>query len=81
MTSFLPYNKELLSYPQSFRENMADAEKRLLLKLRLKQLGGQQFYRQKIIGKYIVDFFCPKAELIIEVDGSLWLGTWSLMTG
>jgi very-short-patch-repair endonuclease len=70
MTSFLPYNKELLNYSQSLRENMTDAERRLWLKLRLKQLGGHQFYGQKIIGKYIVDFFCPKAKLIIEVDGS-----------
>ena len=28
-----------------------------------------QFYRQKIIGSYIVDFYCPQARLIIEVDG------------
>ena len=49
---------------------MTDAEKRLWLKLRLKQLNGYRFYRQKIIGNYIVDFFCPEAKLIIEVDGS-----------
>ena len=29
-----------------------------------------QFYRQRIIGNYIVDFYCPKAKLIIELDGS-----------
>ena len=28
-----------------------------------------RFYRQKPIGKYIVDFYCPKASLIIELDG------------
>ena len=28
-----------------------------------------RFYRQKPIGKYIVDFYCPKANLIIELDG------------
>jgi hypothetical protein len=39
------------------------------LKLRRKQLKGHQFYRQKIIGKYIVDFYCPKANLVIELDG------------
>jgi very-short-patch-repair endonuclease len=36
----------------------------------MKQLKGCQFYRQKPIGDYIVDFFCPKANLVIEVDGS-----------
>jgi very-short-patch-repair endonuclease len=67
---FLPYNKELLQYSQALRSNMTDAEKRLWLKLRLKQLNGYRFYRQKIIENYIVDFFCPEAKLIIEVDSS-----------
>lgn len=48
---------------------MTDAENRLWLRLRRKQLKGYQFYRQKIIGKYIVDFYCPKASLAIELDG------------
>ena len=26
--------------------------------------------RQKVLGKYIVDFYCPKAKLVIELDGS-----------
>ncbi len=34
-----------------------------------KQLKGYQFYRQKNIGNYIVDFYCPAAKLIVEVDG------------
>jgi very-short-patch-repair endonuclease len=38
--------------------------------VRLAQLKGCKFYRQKIIGDYIVDFFCPKAKLVIELDGS-----------
>jgi very-short-patch-repair endonuclease len=38
-------------------------------KLRQKQIKGRAFYRQKIIGTYIVDFYCPKANLVIEVDG------------
>lgn len=33
-------------------------------------IKGYQFYRQKIIGNYIVDFFCPRANVVIEVDGS-----------
>ena len=48
---------------------MTDAEQLLWSKLRRKQLRGLQFYRQRIIGNYIVDFYCPKAKLIIEVDG------------
>jgi len=37
--------------------------------LRRKQLKGFPFYRQKPIGKYIVDFYCPNANLVIELDG------------
>jgi len=35
----------------------------------MKQLAGLQFYRQKVISNYIVDFYCPKAKLVIELDG------------
>ena len=49
---------------------MTDAEKHLWTKIRLDQLKGYRFYRQKPIGDYIVDFFCPRAKLIVEVDGS-----------
>ena len=48
---------------------MTDAEKLLWSKVRRKQLQGHQFYRQRIIGNYIVDFYCPKAKLILEIDG------------
>ncbi len=54
---------------QELRNNMTDVERLLLSKLRMRQLKGMQFYRQRIIGDYIVDFYCPKANLIIEVDG------------
>jgi len=65
----LSYDKQLKAISQYLRKNMTDAEKMLWLKLRRKQLKGHQFYRQKIIGKYIVDFYCPKANLVIELDG------------
>lgn len=35
----------------------------------MKQLAGYQFYRQKIIGDYIADFYRHKAKLVIEIDG------------
>jgi very-short-patch-repair endonuclease len=65
----LSYDKQLKSLSQRLRKNMTDAENVLWLKLRRKQLKGYQFYRQKIIGKYIVDFYCPKANLVIEIGG------------
>ncbi len=48
---------------------MTDAEKLVWSKIRRRQLKGFQFYRQKIIGNYIADFYCPKLKLVIEVDG------------
>jgi len=66
----LPYNRNLKQLSRQLRDNMTDAERLLWAKIRMKQLKGYQFYRQKPIGDYIVDFFCPKAKLIIEVDGS-----------
>jgi very-short-patch-repair endonuclease len=65
----LPYNKKLKHPSRQLRENMTDAERCLWAKIRRKQLKGYQFYRQKPIGDYIVDFFCPKIRLVIEVDG------------
>ena len=65
----LSYDKQLKALSQHLRRNMTDAENMLWLKWRRKQLKGHQFYRQKIIGKYIVDFYCPKANLVIELDG------------
>ena len=49
---------------------MTEAEKLLWSKLRRKQINNYQFYRQKVIGNYIVDYYCPKAKIIIELDGS-----------
>jgi very-short-patch-repair endonuclease len=39
------------------------------MKLRKRQLKNCQFYRQRIICNYIVDFYCPDAKLVIEIDG------------
>ena len=65
----LPYNKNLKELARVLRKNMTDAERRLWSKIRRKQLKEFQFYRQKNIGDYIVDFYCPAAKLIIEIDG------------
>ena len=48
---------------------MTDAEKFLWSKVRMKQIAGLQFYRQAIIGDYIVDIYCPAARLVVEIDG------------
>jgi very-short-patch-repair endonuclease len=65
----LSYDKQLKTLSQHLRNNMTVFENMLWLKLRRKQLKGNPFYRQKIIGNYIIDVYCPKANLVIELDG------------
>ena len=48
---------------------MTEAERKLWKYIRRKQIQGKQFLRQRPIGQYIVDFYCPEAKLVIEVDG------------
>jgi very-short-patch-repair endonuclease len=67
--NMLPYNKELKPFARELRKNMTDAERLMWSRLRRRQIKDYQFYRQKILGNYIVDFFCPAAKLVIEIDG------------
>lgn len=64
-----PYNKNLKLPSRDLRNNMTDAEQLLWQKLRRKQILGLQFYRQKPLLNFIVDFYCPAANLVIECDG------------
>ncbi|MBP7793961.1 MAG: DUF559 domain-containing protein [Acinetobacter sp.] len=64
-----PYNKNLKLPSRDLRSNMTDAEQCLWQRLRRKQILGLQFYRQKPILNFIVDFYCPAANLVIECDG------------
>jgi len=65
----LLYNTELKKYSQELRKNMTEAEKLVWSTVRGRQVKGLQFYRQRITGNYIVDFYCPRVNLIIELDG------------
>ncbi len=64
---FIPYNNILNFRAKDLRNNMTIAEKKLWYEF----LRGYKyrFVRQKIIGNYILDFYCQKLKLGIEVDG------------
>lgn len=63
------YNtKRLRILRKQLRKNQTDAEKILWRHLRAKQLGFK-FLRQYSVGGYILDFYCAKARLGIEIDG------------
>ncbi len=66
----LPFSRNLKSRARDLRRTMTEAERRFWGRVRRKQLRGLQFYRQKNIGPYIVDFYCPAANLVIEIDES-----------
>ena len=63
------YNGKLKEHARRLRKNMTDTERFLWSRIRGKQLNGYQFYRQRPIGNFIVDFYCPAARLVIELDG------------
>ena len=55
---------------RALRSSLTDAERKLWSHLRMRQVRGFKFRRQRPIGPYIVDFICLERRLIIEVDGS-----------
>ena len=64
----LPKNKQLKGFAKTMRKNPTEEESRLWYGL-LRYLKPK-FHRQKIIGNYIADFYCARAGLVIELDGS-----------
>ncbi len=64
----ISYNKKNIPLAKELRKNMTREERHLWYDF-LKSFPIR-FQRQKAIGKYIVDFYCAKARLIVELDGS-----------
>jgi very-short-patch-repair endonuclease len=64
------YTQKLKENSRTLRTNMTDAEQVLWHRIRRKQIQNVQFYRQKPLLTFIVDFYCPAAKLVIELDGS-----------
>lgn len=64
------YNPKLKQLAKELRKNSTLGEVMLWKKLKGKQVLGHDFRRQKPIDNYIVDFFCPRLNLAIEIDGA-----------
>jgi very-short-patch-repair endonuclease len=56
---------------REFRKEPTAAEALLWKALRGRRLGGLKFRRQHVIGPCILDFFCPRAKLAVELDGEI----------
>ena len=65
----LYYQSKNKTNARYLRSNQTDAEQLLWSRIRRKQIKNIQFYRQKSIENFIVDFYAPAAKLVIEVDG------------
>ncbi len=65
----LSYNQILKDRAREMRNNSTKGEIKFWCELLRKRETGYQFYRQKIIQYYIVDFYCAKLKLVVEIDG------------
>jgi very-short-patch-repair endonuclease len=61
---------EKLALAKLFRSNPTPEEARCWLWLRRRGIGGWHFRRQQVVEGFIVDFFCAKLRLVIELDGA-----------
>ena len=64
---YIPVNPKLDKFAKELRKNMTYEEKTIWYNY-LNKIQPR-FHRQKIIGNYIVDFYCPKLKIVIEIDG------------
>jgi len=67
----LHYNPylNLKTIGRKLRKEMTETEIRLWSRVRKKQINNLQFFRQRPIGNFVVDFYCPQKKLVIEIDG------------
>ena len=62
------HNKSIVPLAKALRKNMTKEERHLWYDFL--RTYPAKFLRQKTLGKYIADFYCAKASLVIELDGS-----------
>ena len=62
------HNPNLTPFAQQLRREMTKQERRLWYEFL--RTYPKKFVRQKVLGRYIVDFYCAEAKLVLELDGS-----------
>jgi very-short-patch-repair endonuclease len=65
----LPYNHDLKAYAAKLRKAGNLCEVLLWQQIKNRQFKNFDFDRQKLIGNYIVDFYCANSGVVIEIDG------------
>jgi very-short-patch-repair endonuclease len=66
----LKHDGQVNDYARELRNNATEAERLLWRHLRRRQLNGFKFRRQRPIGRYVCDFVCLEASVVVELDGS-----------
>lgn len=59
----------LLASARQLRRPLTPAEAKLWRRLRSRRLATLKFRRQHPLGPFVVDFYCPRAKIVIEIDG------------
>ena len=65
----IQYDPKLKHRARELRKQGVLSEVLLWTQLKGRKMRGYQFMRQKPVGEYIVDFYCSKLQLVIEIDG------------
>jgi very-short-patch-repair endonuclease len=65
-----PLPNQSRGFARALRQSQTDAEMRLWQQLRGSRLAGLKFRRQHPFPPYTVDFYCPSAKIVVELDGS-----------
>jgi very-short-patch-repair endonuclease len=60
---------ELKTFRTKLRKNLTPAEAKFWKVVQRSKLEGRKFRRQQSVGKYVLDFYCPKEKLAVELDG------------
>ena len=69
MIDYRSNKNELITYRKMLRHHLTPAEATLWSKIKCRKICGMQWRRQFSIGRYILDFYCPKVKLAVELDG------------
>jgi very-short-patch-repair endonuclease len=64
-----PVRRQISPHAGRLRRDATDAEQRLWMALRNRQIADAKFRRQATLGRYVVDFLCAETNLVVEVDG------------
>lgn len=70
MSGYIYNNPKFKGRRRALRKSQTDAERKIWNLVRRKGILGFKFFRQYSVDKFILDFYCPKLKLAIEIDGS-----------